>query len=118
MSKMTQAQAFQWAKSKWGKDAWTELRRTAPVGEERKRLTAEMVAHRAKEPPFKGSTPEERKAWHTEHKRFQGLLLSQRCQLGNLFHMPGLGVGREIKGWGDTWEEAIAHAERNAMRNH
>jgi hypothetical protein len=107
--KMTQAQAFGLARAKWGKDAWTELRRDALVGEQRKQASADLKAHREKK-PAKVPGPEHRE-WLKEESRLFSRVIVDRCSLGTLIRIGGVVFARGVQGHGETWEEAVDRAK-------
>lgn len=107
---MTQRQALKLATQKWGAKAWTELNRRALVGEARAKVSEELKAHREAKP--KHGEPGWRE-WRDREESLMGEVLRNRCQLGYTISLGGFGIGRAVRGYGDTWEEAWERANRH-----
>jgi hypothetical protein len=108
---MTKSAALKEAVSRWGRGAGVRFNPDAAVGDQRVELLAEMKAHNAVRPERRYENGKQTPEWRAWRKTADGLLgrmHAHRCEVGAVF----MGIAFEIKGGGDTWEEAFTAAAR------
>lgn len=99
---MTMKKAHAEAMRRWGKTAMVERHKLALTEEAKAPLRERLAALRVE------SKPETKK----ERAELSGEILRYRCNVGVVVNIAGMFSAYEIKGQGDTFEAAFAHADK------
>lgn len=103
---MTQQQALAETQKRWGRGGVVEFNKKGCTKVERDVASAALKAHREAKP----RAPD--LAWRKRERELMGVALSYRYRVGQIISMPGFGGCFEVRGEGDSWEEAFTQAER------
>ena len=99
------------ARRRWGREACVRFDGRAPKALARATALEALKAHNQLKPAQKyeaGTMTPEYRAWNGEAHRLLALTHSEPCNVGRVF----MGIAFEVRGVGDTWDEAFADADK------